>query len=248
MTWRSLPTALVLAGLAVLSFAPTQSALAFRLTPIEMEFAPSGRGATQIFRVENDRAEPAAIEMRMFARAMEIDGADRLTPADDAFVVYPGQIVLMPGESQSVRVQYMGDAAPRTELAYRLVAEQLPVDIDGNDPQGGQVRLLVRYVASVYVLPEGVRPRVSAVSARPVMEDGRRQLELIVENAGTSHQILQQPVLRLEAGGQAVTLEGAGLGALAGENVLAGTRRRFLLPWPSGLGDTSLSATLALAQ
>ena len=184
----------------------------------------------------------------MFARAMEPNGTDRLTPADDAFIVYPEQIVLMPGQDQSVRVQYMGDASPDAELAYRLVAEQLPVDLGGGDPQGGQVRLLVRYVASVYVMPDGVRPRAAVASARPVTEDGRRQLELIVENGGTSRQILREPVLQLSSGGRTVTLEGAALAALAGENVLAGARRRFLLPWPSGLDEGPLAAKLALAQ
>lgn len=253
MTWRSLLTALGLAaGLAVLPFMPAKPALAFRLTPIEMEFAPAGRGATQIFRVENDRAEPAAIELRMFARAMEPDGADRLTPADDAFVVYPEQIVLMPGQSQSVRIQYMGEASPRAELAYRLVAEQLPVDLGGGGPQGGQVRLLVRYVASVYVMPEGVRPQAVVSSAKAVAEDGRRLLELVVENTGTSRQILREPVLQLASGGRTVTVEGAGLAALAGENVLAGARRRFLLPWPADLPANpvggSLTAKLAVVQ
>lgn len=225
----------------------TQAA-AFRLVPIEMEFATAGSGATQVFRVENDRTEPAAIEMRMMTRDMGPDGADRLAPADEDFVVHPEQIVLMPGQSQSVRVQYVGAQALRAERAYRLIAEQLPVDLGGGGAQGGQVRLLVRYIASVYVMPDGVGPEVRVAGAGAVSEDGRRFVELLVENGGTAHQILAEPRLTLSAGGGTVTLEGEALAALAGENVLAGARRRFLLPWPSGLGEGPITASLSVGR
>jgi fimbrial chaperone protein len=245
MSCRNLVIALVtVAGL--LASAPP--AAAFRLVPIEMEFATAGSGAMQVFRVENDRTEPAAIEMRMMARDMEPDGTDRLAPAEEDFVVHPQQIVLMPGQSQSVRVQYIGTRALRAERAYRLIAEQLPVDLGGSGPQGGQVRLLVRYVASVYVVPDGARPEVRVAGAAAVSEAGQRFVELLVENGGTAHQILAEPRLSLSAGGGTVTLEGQALSALGGENVLAGVRRRFLLPWPSGLGDGPITASLSIGQ
>ncbi|HEV7369730.1 fimbrial biogenesis chaperone [Arenibaculum sp.] len=246
MSCRNLLAAL--AAVTGLLLASAEPAAAFRLVPIEMEFAPTGRGATQVFRVENDRNEPAAIEVRMMARAMEADGADRLAPADEEFVVFPEQIVLMPGESQSVRVQYVGKPALEAERAYRLIAEQLPIDLGGGGAQGGQVRLLVRYVASVYVMPDGARPEVRVTGAGAVTEGGQRLVELTVENAGTSHQILAGPRLTLSGPGGAITLEGDAVAALSGENVLAGTRRRFLLPWPPDLGEGPVTASLTLAQ
>lgn len=256
MSWRTLLLALgYLTAFAVQAAVQAPPAFAFRLIPIEMEFATAGRGATRVFRVENDRSDPAAIEIRMMARAMETDGADRLTPADDDFAVYPAQIVLMPGESRSVRVQYVGKPGLSSEAAFRLVAEQLPVDLGGEAAQGGQVRLLVRYVASVYVVPDGAKPDLRVVGAARATADGRPVLEIVVENRGTSRQILGDPVVEVsgEVSGvrRSVTLTGAQLEGLAGENVLAAARRRFLLPWPEDLGPLtgsgSLTASLRIA-
>lgn len=231
---------LPLAALVLLALL-TGPAQAFRLVPIEMEFEPSGRGATQIFRLENENREPVAVEVRVMARSQDADGQDVLAEAPDDWVVFPEQVILEPGQNQSVRVQWVGNAAPAKELAYRLIAEQLPVDIGKAPPQGGQVRLLVRYVASLYVMPQGVRPNVAVASAARTA-DGK--LEVVVQNAGTSRQILREPTLTLQAGGKTVSLKADQLEGLAGENVLAGTTRRFLLPWPAGLAAGPVTASL----
>jgi len=215
---------------------------AFRLVPIEMEFAPAGRGATQTFRVENDSADPVAVELRILARRMSEQGEDQLTEVPDAFLVFPEQIVLQPNQSQSVRVQWTGDANPAKELAFRLVAEQLPVDLGRAPPRGGQVRLLMRYIASVYVTPPTARADVAVTG----VEARGKQLEVSVTNRGGMRQILRDPVLSLRAGGKTIELRGDQLAGLAGENVLAGASRRFLIPWPAGLAQGAMSATLTL--
>ncbi|WP_114393839.1 molecular chaperone [Oleisolibacter albus] len=235
-----------LAALAFcLLFAP--AAQAFRLAPIEMEFDPAGRGATQIFRLENENKEPAAVEIRILARAQDREGEDVLTPADDDWVVFPEQIILEPGQTQSVRVQWIGNGNPPREQAYRLIAEQLPVELGQAPTSGGQVRLLVRYVASLYVRPAGVSPALTVTGAQHVAgPQGKQQLELVVQNAGSARQMLLNPTLALTAGGRSLTLTGPQLEGLAGENILAGTTRRFLLPWPAGLAVGPVTADLRL--
>jgi len=223
--------------------ATADPAHAFRLVPIEMEFEPSGRGATQIFRVENEGAGPVAVEIRIEARGMKENGDDVRTPADDDWVIFPEQIILQPNETQSVRVQYVGDPSPGVEKAYRLTAEQLNIDVGRPQSQGGQVRLLVTYVASIYVMPADVRPSVEVVAAQAA-PDG--QLELVLRNVGTSRQILREPTLRLAAAGQSVTLRPEQLEGFAGENILAGVTRRFLLPWPDALPKGAVRAELTL--
>lgn len=226
---------------------PSSAAQAFRLVPIEMEFEPSGRNATQIFRVENEGNEPVAIEVRVEKRAMDRNGEDILTEAYDDWVVFPEQIILNPKETQSIRVQYVGNATIATEQPYRLIADQLPVDIGRGPAQGGQVRLLVRYVAALYVMPAGVGPDVQVDTAGPTGgPGGAGMLELVLTNRGTSRQVLLDPVVTLQAGAQSLKLTGEALTGLAGENLLAGTTRRFLVPWPGGVPQGPVSATLQL--
>ncbi len=226
---------------------PAGPAAAFRLVPIEMEFAPAGREATQTFSASNDSAVPVAVEVTIKARAMNESGQDVLQDAFDDWVVFPEQLILQPGETQTIRVQWIGDAAPPRELPFRLVAEQVPVDIGRPPAQGGQVRLLVTYVASLYVVPEGARPDVKIVSAGPVTApNGQAALEVVARNDGTRHRILKDASLGIAAGGKTLTLPAEALEGFAGENILAGATRRFLLPWPAGLPVGPVTVDLSL--
>lgn len=221
-------------------------AAAFRLIPIEMEFEPTGRRATQIFRVENDTQLPIAIEVHITGRKMGLDGEDLPAEPSDEWIIFPEQIVLEPNQSQSVRVQWTGSANPDRELAFRLVAEQLDVDIGQAPSEGGKVKLLVQYKASLYVTPPGVKPQINVVSAGPRQLIDGVVMELQVRNDGTAHKILKDPSLTVSAGGKSVTIPTERLGGLAGENVLPGVTRAFLLPWPGDLPKGPLQAKLNL--
>ena len=221
------------------------NAAAFRLVPIEMELEPSGRGATQIFRVENDNRDAVAIEIKILARKMGMSGEDVLTETGDEFVVFPEQMILQPGENQSLRVQWVGDPKPERELPYRLIAEQLPIDIGKAPASGGQVRLLVRYVASLYIKPAGVKAAVSFVSAKQETTPQGPALAIVLRNDGNARQIMKEPTVTLTGGGKTVTLKAEQLAGLVGENLLGGTTRQFLIPVPAGLPAGALTGTIA---
>lgn len=215
---------------------------AISFTPIEMDFSPAGRGATQVFRLENTTSETAAVEMSIKARAMAANGDDQLTDADDQFNVFPAQVVLQPGQVQTVRVQYVGVATLDRERAFRLIAEQLPIDVGQVPQNGGRMRLLVKYVASVYVVPANVKAVLSVTDTRLVAEGGTRWLQVTVHNEGGTRKILKD--LKVDVAG--VTLAGAQLKGMEGENVLARTTRVFKVPAPAGLTAVSAPARLVL--
>lgn len=226
---------------AALAFCGPAAALTF--TPIEMEFSPSGRGATQTFRLVNNDAEPAAVEITVKSRAMARNGEDILGDAEDQFSIFPTQVVLQPGQAQSVRAQYIGDAAIEHEKAFRLIAEQLPVDV-GQAPQtGGRMRLLVKYVASLYVLPRNAKPALNVTEASLVRDpDGQRWLELTVHNSGGSRKILKNASLQIGE----LSLSGAALKGMEGENLLARTTRVFRVPAPAQLDAIQAPVRLVL--
>lgn len=239
---RYLQATLLAAGLLLAAATP---AAAFRLIPIEMEFAPSGRGATQIFRIENDTPNPIAVEIHITPRSQGPDGEDLPAERSEDWIIFPEQLVLEPNQNQSVRVQWTGEANPTHELAFRLVAEQLDVDIGRPPSQGGQVRLLVQYKASLYVVPPGARPIINVVEASPYqLSDGTVML-VRVRNDGTAHRILKDPTLTVGTGGRSVSIPADRLGGLAGENILPGVTRDFLLPWPDGLPVGPLEGRLS---
>ncbi|MDD2729943.1 fimbria/pilus periplasmic chaperone [Malikia sp.] len=226
------------AALALAACCGPATALTF--TPIEMDFSPSGRGATQTFRLVNNDAEAAAVEISIKSRAMARNGEDVLGEADDQFSIFPTQVVLQPGQVQSVRAQYVGEAAIEHEKAFRLIAEQLPVDV-GQAPQtGGRMRLLVKYVASVYVLPRNAKPSLTVTEANLREANGQRWLEVTVRNEGSSRKILKDATLRIGE----LSLSGSALNGMEGENLLAQTTRVFRLQAPAKL--TTIQTPLRL--
>lgn len=218
------------------------AAQALSFTPIETDFSPAGRGATQVFRLENTTAEPAAVEISVKTRAMQTNGEDTLGDADDQFNIFPAQVVLQPGQAQTIRVQYTGPAQLEAERAFRLIAEQLPIDVGQAPQNGGRMRLLVKYVASAYVVPANARAVLGVQQVQAVQDGANRWLDVTIRNEGNARKILKGARL---AYGDTV-LEGAAVKGLAGENVLARTTRVFRIPAPARLPDSTTPVRLLL--
>jgi len=222
-------------SILLIAFSIHLPGLAFNFTPIEATLRPAGSGATQTFSVENPSPSPVAVEITMHTRDITVEGEDVLAPADDLFVVYPSQLILQPGARQSVRVQWSGPAELDKERAFRLIAEELPISLEAEDREGAGLDLLVRYVASVYVQPQGAEARLS-IEAEPT-EAG---IGLLVRNQGTMRAVLRAADYAIYADGEPVTLDDGQLEALAAVNILAGNTRRLPIPGSAELADQVL--------
>ena len=212
----------------------SDSAHALSLVPIAQDFAPSGRLASQTFRLENDSTAQVAVSVKIVTRDMTVDGGETNSETPD-FTVFTAQVVIPARQSQVVRVQWHGTAAPDRELAYRIIAEQQAIRTE-LAPNSRAIQLVVRYAGAVYVVPNGARPRLTLESARAVMDaNNQRGLELVFNNAGKSHTLIDDPELTLTSGGVTKTFTSDQLQGIVGENVLAESKRRFLVPWPADL-------------
>lgn len=220
------------------------STLAFTITPITMEFEPSGRGASRTFRLDNDSDSSVGIELQILTREMALDGTEKNVPATNEFTIFPSQVVLGPKKSQNVRVAWKGTANPERELAYRIMAEQLPVNLTANEAQGAKLNLVVRYMGTIYISPPGVKPDVVVESATIETLEEQDRLIVLVNNRGTAHGLLRDLKLHLTAGEKVVELSGEQLKGMANENVLAGQKRRFVLPKPEGLQPGTLEVKM----
>lgn len=229
-------------------------ALAFQLRPMSQVFAPIGTDAMRSYEIINDQDERIAVEVSVLERSMNLNGEETYTPADDDFLIYPAQMILEPGVTQVVQVRWLGDPAPEEELAFRLSAEQLPINLlDPNQPLPeqsiGHMQILLRYLGSLYVRPEGANAIVNIVSITPhIDEQGNHAVELIFSNTGNASAKLRDLRLTLMAQGQSVTLSPDQVEAVAGSTILAGHDRRYVLPWPAELPQGSLTATFSYRQ
>ncbi|MHC5598257.1 MAG: fimbrial biogenesis chaperone [Nostoc sp.] len=210
-------------------------------------FTPSGSGATQSYQVVNDSNERLAVQVSIVQRQMDLAGKENYKPADEDFLVYPPQILLEPQKTQTVRVTWLGDPRPTKELAYRLIAEQLPINLEKPEANQtkptGAVKVVLRYLGSLYIRPVNVQPDVVLESAE--LQKGTNsanELAISFNNRGTARAILKKLKLHLTGQGKTVDLQPEQLKEINNAVILAGNKRRFVMPWPNNLPVGAVTA------
>ena len=223
---------------------------AYDLKPIVLQLTPSGAGASQQMTITNSHKVPIAIEVKAYRRVQKPDGTDVLTLENNDIIISPPQMVVAPGTSQAFKVRWVGDANPTSELSYRIVTTQLPINFrsESKGDVSAKVSLNYTYEAALYIVPKGSAPSASIESAAPVTDEkGKTWLEFVIKNSGNARALLDQPriTLRPGAGGAEVTLSGQQLVDLQNLNILAGGERKVRIAWPEALAPSAVTASLA---
>ncbi|MGZ3795078.1 MAG: fimbrial biogenesis chaperone [Pseudobdellovibrionaceae bacterium] len=227
----------------------------FDFAPIISNLAPSGQGATTSFTVTNAEPTKLAVQVTIVPREPDINGKEEYKESDkidETFRIFPSQLVLEPKESRTVRVTYIGNSQVTSELAYRIIAEELPVDLD--DPSKvytkavAKITISSRYIGSLYVTPKTAKSEI-VVEAKQ-SETASTNLILDITNKGTAHQVYRKPIVKVfsKATGKEIQLAEDDIKPLMSQNVLAGRTRRFNLPWPKALAPGPVKVTLDVTK
>jgi fimbrial chaperone protein len=231
---------------------PAEANTGYELNPSVAEFSPSGSDIIRSFFIKSSASQPIAIELSVKKIEIAPDGTEKYVDADDDFLVYPPQIIVRPGQQQRVQVTWLGDADISEELAFNLISEQVPLNLQQQpsrpEPQDRiniNLNVLTIYMAAVYVTPANARPNVAIESVVYEQDNsGQDVLVVVFENSGNKRGYLNGLVLNLNDGnGKTVTLTADQLPNLNGALVLAGNKRRFVLPWPKELPVGPVTAT-----
>lgn len=195
------------------------SAEAFIFTPMVKHFPPKGKGRVQTFYLENKKPEKVAVQITLYKRGIDKRGEETRTPTD-LLSVFPEQVILMPDQKRTVRVTWNGPEEVPVEEAFRLVAEQMPVELQSKKPEKSGIQFLMKYVASIYIQPENPKANVvllkneavkvkkaaakrekakaakapgtpaAAAPEIPEPEEYEHLLSLTLKNEGNAHQVL----------------------------------------------------------
>lgn len=237
----------ILVSALVLGLSPFAHA-AFEFSPIISTLAPTGAGATASFTVSNTGDTKIPVQVTIVPREPDEAGKEIYKESEavsEMFRIFPAQLVLNPKETRSVRVTYTGTPKIKSELAFRVIAEELPVDL--SDPNKvykkavARVNIAIKYIGSIYVTPAGAKPELAMeakLHEKPVQKkDAAKELVLMITNKGTSHHVVKKPVLKLqsELDKTEVVLQTAELPTFVNLNILAGKTRKFIIEWPSKL-------------
>jgi fimbrial chaperone protein len=237
---------------AILCSSPAFAGAGFQLSPPAVEFRPTGRDIAKNFYVKSTGDEPVAVQVAVSTWEVAPDGTETNLPDDENFLVYPPQMILAPGVEQVVRVTWVGDSQVPKELAYRVAFEQVPVNLAKvTERVDEQIRVslsvVFKYVAAAYITPQGAKPEIVIESSEPQENpDGSKDLVLVFHNQGTARGFLNDSTIRLSSvtsPDMTIIISGSQIRDDKGSVILAGNKRRFVLPWPKELPVGPVTAT-----
>lgn len=229
---KSLLTSGLLTMFSTYAVAP---AVAMTVQPVVIDLQNSGRGMTQVITVENTFATPLPVEMRIEQLALDENGV-KLTGKDPGdLLVFPPQTLIQPGQTQTFRVQYVGDPDLTASKHYYVTVAQLPVKL----PEGqSAIQILYNFQVLVSIAPAGAKPALTIQSAGIGRnEAGKPVATLVLGNASAAHGYLSSGRLRIiqkDAAGKEVfrrTLSGPEVQQTIGFGLVgAGQTRRVTVP------------------
>ena len=239
----------LLGALAGLCVAP--AACAMTVQPVVIDLQTSGRSMSQVVTVENTFANPLPVELTIQELELTADGVKQTGKDNGDLLVFPPQALIAPGQTQTFRVQYVGDPDLKRSRHYYITVAQLPVKL----PQGqSAIQILYNFQVLVSVEPHGLKPAITVTSSTIGHDAKGKPVPLLtVENPSGAHGYLANGHLRIiekDAAGKEVfrrTLSGAEIQQTMGFGLIGGNQTRKVtvpvaLPQDGGSIDASFSA------
>lgn len=238
--------AITASAVLALCVAPAQ---ATTVSPVILDVATSGRGVAQNVSVTNTGAGPLPIELTVTALEATATGFVASKASTDDLLVAPPTALIPPGQTQTFRVQWIGDPDMVASKHYYVSVNQLPVKL----PEGQSA---VQVVYNFQVLVSSSSPTrkaqlaiTSVTPAAPV--DGKPAIAVTVQNSGEAHGYVSQHRLKItetNAAGAPLwskTLTGGEFQQLVGYGLVAsGHSRTVTIPVEGAVAGGKYSATL----
>lgn len=224
-----------------------QNAAAMTVQPVVIDLQVSGRGMSQVITVENTFATPLPVELRVQELELTPDGLKPTGKDPGDLLVFPPQALIQPGQTQTFRVQYVGDPALAKSKHYYVTVAQLPVKL----PQGqSAIQILYNFQVLISIAPPGAKPKLSVASAEIGKNAAGKPVPIVtMRNDSIAHGYLSGGRLRIvekDAGGKEVfrrTLSGAEIQQTIGFGLVGGNQtRRVPVPLDLPTADGTVTA------
>ena len=205
MTFWSRPFARLASALAAVVLA-AGLAVAYEVEPMRLILDLGSNRTSTVISITNTRDTRLPVEIVMKRRIVNADGSQEFVAADEDFSVFPPLALIEPGESQAVRLSYIGDPALADSRAYVAEVQEVPVSQPG-----------FTGVVSAYNFGVAVYLRAADAEADVSVGETRRDetgLYFQVINDGSDFAMLTDMAVRIQIGPDSVRLEPAQLGEL----------------------------------
>ncbi|MFM6932029.1 MAG: fimbria/pilus periplasmic chaperone [Novosphingobium sp.] len=233
---------------AMLSLALPIAAEATTVSPVMVDLQSGGRRVVANVSVNNTGANPLPVEIVVTKLKATAVGFEQTKANAEDLLVVPPLAMIAPGQTQTFRVQWIGEPDIADSAHYYVGINQVPVKL----PEG---KSAVQVVYNFQVLASVSSPQRKAdmivKSAAPGRtQDGKTAVSLTVENVGGAHDYLSQHRIRItqaDGNGQQVfdkMMSGSEFQQAIGYGLVASHSTRTVLiplPLPSETGAVKVT-------
>ncbi|MCX7284623.1 MAG: fimbria/pilus periplasmic chaperone [Novosphingobium sp.] len=239
-----------LASLASTTLLAVPVAQAMTVQPVVIDLKTSGREMSQVVTVENTFANPLPVELTVQELRLTEDGVAATGQDPGDLLVFPPQALIQPGQTQTFRVQYVGDPALAASKHYYITVAQLPVKL----PEGqSAIQILYNFQVLASISPAGIKPQLEVKTAQVGKDaNGKPVAVLTVANPSAVHGYLSANKLRLiekdSAGKEQFrrTLSGPEIQQTVGFGLIgSGQTRKVTIPVELPLADGTVEASIS---
>jgi P pilus assembly chaperone PapD len=179
------------------------------------------------------------------------DGVKQTGKDPGDLMVFPPQALIEPGQTQTFRIQYIGDPALAKSKHYYITVAQLPVKL----PEGqSAIQILYNFQVLVSIAPSGIKPLIQVQGAELGRNQAGKPIAVVtVANESTAHGYLANGHLRIvekDASGKQVfskTLSGAEIQQSMGFGLIGGGQvRKVSVPVELPSAEGTVEASFAL--
>lgn len=230
--------------------APLAPAAAMTVQPVVIDLKTSGRAMSQVVTVENTFANPLPVELTVQELQLTEDGVVQTGKDPGDLLVFPPQALIEPGQTQSFRVQYVGDPALAQSRHYYITVAQLPVKL----PEGqSAIQILYNFQVLASISPAGAKPELSVKSAEVGRNAAGKPVPVVtIVNASNVHGYLSANKLRIvekDGTGKEVfrkTLSGPEIQQTMGFGLIGSSQtRKVTVPLELPVADGTVEASIS---
>lgn len=204
----------------------------FNFSPMTQTIDLESGQKTATYQIENTTDQTIPVTIKAVRRIQKIDGKEEL-PSTSDLKVFPPQLIIPKGEKKTIRVDWKGDPKFNIEKSYRIIAEQVPLDLEKKKQSDkGGIKMLLKYMNALYVDPGKTKSSLKVDSYKI-----KKKLYIILSNLGTKHQYLKNLKIKFSKGKSTYSINKEELKLLDGQNILAKTKRSFEFKAPKGLTE-----------
>lgn len=182
------------------------------------------------FMVENQGSETIPIVFNVKTREQKEDGSEVNLDTKD-ITVFPPQMLLPGGQKKAIRVNYKGIKKLSKELAYRVIAQQVPVNLKEDKETG--IKMLLKFQNVLYVKDNDYQSNLVLTK----FTSTNKGVDVEVRNSGKGHQYLHQVAITFRKGKKTLSPSKKELDQLEGQNILAQSTRVFHFDEIKGLDE-----------